>query len=1255
VGAFALVAALALLELCMLGSATAAAGSQPRAAQIDVFSPKPGTRISRATVRVRVRSSTSAAFSAYIDGRNISGRFERHGGVRAATLRRGRDFRLGENHLRVAAGRGQFRRAEGISFLARRRSEPLLTLSEHVRRHSRTPLRVELRVSKPVTRLTLVLNGHRVALGPTGGRRVWRVRFGASDGLRFGHNTLTAEAERAGSGRFDHERRRFLLDRSAPIVGAGPDRTTRTGRAVVLDGSDTRAGSRRGALLYRWKIVARPRGSRARIVDSTAKKARLLPDLPGYYRVRLVAARVSLKTKAAEERAQASAAPPPAPPSEPTCLQSVSAASSSAGEGPVDPLEPPPDPLEPLETALNPLESPPCVTPTGDLTTPPLPLEAQQTAAADDVGVATLATEAPIGWPIETITADGTIQVGPQTFSKTGGFARLVVLNQTSLMPEEGAWGSGNQRFLLGEAAQLSQAVEATTDRQIVVITGMGQAQTEGPKPAQEALAKSIAALGGTVPPASAQAEIIAGGKWSVIGTRGEPGRTFTNLYGLSQQSPAGSSIGSLPGSINGYLQPILVHAFSYVSPEFIPIDTRATGSSNTVNIFKVGEETATSETIGSGSLGLHIAAFDAESASGKLTLLDNSTFVIDGPYSSTDQQGVEEAADYLAAWRQIPSDALIVMQTFGEEGYGPNTAPWASASWVNDALIHPGDPAVHEWYGQPYLQVHHSSEVEEKLDQMWNSVRPTVAGEVGNLTGPVGHDLVANFGAGNPAVEVSRLTMVAMNHPDDPAANYVKGDAPGPNGTPEGRLVGLLTRNPEGALSVQGGVSTSSFSPADIWETAFAPPTAWPLSETAEQRAAMANLAYRLWPGQAVTSVREQYVKAEKASWSTIRTHLLELRYEPTRAFTEATFDALVKQLAIEMDDIVAVQKVIGTWKEIFGVSETAGELEVKGLSEKIVETAVKDAKLDENKESEISPEEIISDSLYVAAGLLGFPESAGDLRVAETVGVVASGFGLAEAVNPEPPTGAQGPDTSAIRARAGELGKALAEHLEHSSEMLSHLTAIISSDWGKLQQASTAADGPWALSGESSKTLEQSLAVAISQQFNEGLLPLAYQEWVVSPYFTGNNPSGPVPPGTKYACRQYEPAFEDESIKRPFASEPAGGLSTAIYRPFDEPGASTPPAVGNTTPFTLRALKSTYDPLRMHRVEYTEEHHAITVYHDGSSPPRSLIEPLFQAVNPGEMFPNHPSSLGMNKTEFYAGFGGGPTDWRRLICGEE
>lgn len=1230
-------AAVGLLVLALVPGAAAAADDAPRRAgiaKLRVLNPTQGERIGSRTLVVRLEVSTTADFRAALAGRDITRRFDRQGGLLVAKLRRGRDFRLGENYLMVGTGRGHARRSTTIAFVARRHVSPLLDLSTVGRRDARTPLRVRLRVSHPVDRVRLTLNDRRVKLASPEGRRSWVVELGADDGLRFGGNTISASVERTEPGHHDRERLRFRLDRSAPLVGAGPDRVTRSGRAVILDGSSTRAAGSRG-LVYRWEIVDKPRRSRARIADSTAEVARLLPDLPGTYRVRLLAAPASEATRAAE-RSGASASAVPA--AQPTCLQPPATGGDASASASAE--------------TFSPLESPPCVTPVGDLTTPPLPVESRLAAASDMVEVISDPTRSPMGWPIETIATDGTIRVGPQTFPKSGkvgGWAQLVVLNQQKLTPESGNWGAGEQTFSLSEASKLAEAVKNTSNRQIAVISGMGLSQSEAPKSAEEALAKAVALLGAQTPPSSELAEIIESGEWSAVGSRGEPGRTVTNLYGFAQQTPTEASAATKPGSLNGYLQKVLADAFSFVSPEYVPIDTRAEGSSNTVSVFEVGAETVTSETIVNGTLGLHIAAFATDAAGGLPRLAGSGTYVIDNPYSQTNMAGVKAAAEALDRWADAPEDLLIVMQTFGEEAVGPNTAPWASPNWVNDGLIHPGSHGLNEWRGQPYVAVKHESELEGKLDQFWNPGYPTVAGQVGNLTGPVGHDVVANLGAGNPGVEVTRLTMVANNR-TNPSLNYVRGFA----GPEQGRLVGTLVRSPEGGWSVQSGVPSPAFSPEEMWRITYQEPTAWPHSEGRENREAMVHIARELF-GRGAVDVREEYVQRREEVWGSTLRELEKLRYEPTSAYTKATFEELQGQLILEIEHILAIEGAIGKWQEIFTNSKFSGFVRVNEMASKIAEYAVEDAKKREAEETEVNAEAIISEALYTAADLVGFPEAYEEIKLAEMIGMVAGGFGLAEAASPEEPEQAEGPNTAMIRARASELGTALVKHFDATANTLEHMETIYRSDWGKLKAAAEEARSSWAFSEEAKKLIRLSLSVTTSQELYEGLLPVAYDQWVTSPYFTVSNPNGPEPPGSRYACRQYKPAYESEETKHPFRDEPAGALSTAIYRPFDQPGSAVPPAQRYTQPFTIRSLKSVNDELKISRKEYAEGRWAVTVTHDGSSPRKETIEPLFEPVNPGEIDAEFPKSLGMSKVEFFAGYGGGPTDWRRLICAQE
>jgi len=72
---------------------------------------------------------------------------------------------------------------------------------------------------------------------------------------------------------------------STLAVDAGPDQSVAVGATVALDGSGST-----GALTYAWTFVERPIGSGATLVDPATAEPTFVADVPGTFRVRLVAA-----------------------------------------------------------------------------------------------------------------------------------------------------------------------------------------------------------------------------------------------------------------------------------------------------------------------------------------------------------------------------------------------------------------------------------------------------------------------------------------------------------------------------------------------------------------------------------------------------------------------------------------------------------------------------------------------------------------------------------------------------------------------------------------------------------------------------------------------------------------------------------------------------------------------------------------------------------------------------------------------------
>ena len=185
---------------------------------------------------------------------------------------------------------------------------------------TRAPLPIVIDAPYAARSLRVTLNGVSIARAfsaPDGhGRR--RLTASATDALRYGRNVLDVRMTLDGAKR--RSQIAFTLSRARPLVGAGPDRRVGVGHAVSLDGTSSRprtapasstafagsvrAGGQAGSpagLAFRWKLVARPKGSRARLkvaplaLQPTGAKPRtlqpatpsILTDKPGRYVVAL--------------------------------------------------------------------------------------------------------------------------------------------------------------------------------------------------------------------------------------------------------------------------------------------------------------------------------------------------------------------------------------------------------------------------------------------------------------------------------------------------------------------------------------------------------------------------------------------------------------------------------------------------------------------------------------------------------------------------------------------------------------------------------------------------------------------------------------------------------------------------------------------------------------------------------------------------------------------------------------------------------
>jgi hypothetical protein len=239
------------------------------------------------TVRVRVAGPVRrfrATLHSTRAPREVARRFTQiRPGVWRGRLRVGRDLRPGVNHLFIRVRRPGGRDAvDAVHFtMATRRAD----LVARVRDRGSGPFRFAFRLRKGAD-FRAFLNGRDVrdAFASDDGR-LWRGDIRPRHRMRFGANRLRVVAYDA-TGRYEVLGRRTVLPRTAPLGDAGEDRTVHPLSVIRLDGTASRRPGT-APLRYRWRITARPKGSRARLVGAKGPRPRLVGASPGPHQIEL--------------------------------------------------------------------------------------------------------------------------------------------------------------------------------------------------------------------------------------------------------------------------------------------------------------------------------------------------------------------------------------------------------------------------------------------------------------------------------------------------------------------------------------------------------------------------------------------------------------------------------------------------------------------------------------------------------------------------------------------------------------------------------------------------------------------------------------------------------------------------------------------------------------------------------------------------------------------------------------------------------
>jgi len=287
-----------LLTLAVALPATAQARSDTEQL-VRVISPTQGQGVFPSGQAVKVAVRGNARLTVHVDRQDVTSatrlrQVRRSGAVR---ILRGR---LPQRLLRggpkavtfkVRARAGGRHDADDVLVQPVTRQPSFMSLRLRRSNGGRAPVEATVRTRTHRIWLRARLNGRpveRVAKSRRLGER--RLLLTRTEGLRPGRNVLEVATNSAG-GRGDVERRVFRLPRAAVIPGVQVVDHLRVRRVARLDAGPTHVPrkARRGGMRYRWRLVARPRGSRTRLRGAAHRVARFRPDVPGRYSVRLIA------------------------------------------------------------------------------------------------------------------------------------------------------------------------------------------------------------------------------------------------------------------------------------------------------------------------------------------------------------------------------------------------------------------------------------------------------------------------------------------------------------------------------------------------------------------------------------------------------------------------------------------------------------------------------------------------------------------------------------------------------------------------------------------------------------------------------------------------------------------------------------------------------------------------------------------------------------------------------------------------------
>jgi hypothetical protein len=301
-----------------------------------------------------------------------------------------------------------------------------------------------------------------------------------------------------------------------------------------------------------------------------------------------------------------------------------------------------------------------------------------------------------------------------------------------------------------------------------------------------------------------------------------------------------------------------------------------------------------------------------------------------------------------------------------------------------------------------------------------------------------------------------------------------------------DGSLHGLLTRNPESALSPElaDAIGTPNY---ELDQVTYQPGVPWPQTNTPGKVAATRYLAEALGLTPGEGSCYQPKEPDFRSSYCNLSLDIdateneLERQKFPANenvSFTQAEFEAVQKELETELDDVGDVRKMVSALKEpLGGQSPAVDAQQIAGV--------VLDALPPGSGSGNATAGKLSLASAILHAGS-NIP------TVGEGLGAIASVLGLAGELEQE--NGEYSPDWQ-IQAAADEIGGKVKTRLAAMSAGLGTIEEILVTDWGKLSAAAAGAAGPWGINATGIQQQSSTIELGINQWMWKAILPAAFE----------------------------------------------------------------------------------------------------------------------------------------------------------------